>query len=227
MKAVKDIYILIGPPGAGKGSLSQLCKKQLGWSHLSTGDLCRQHITRMTEIGKKIDQAIKAGKLIDDTLMVSMVASWIQAAGFESSGIILDGFPRTVAQAGALDALFADNDFRHVSVTVVAMKIGDDRVINRLKTRFVCQRDECQAVYSGAALLDEKKSICTECGGQLIQRIDDQDDVIFERLKMYHYYAEDLLNYYRSSACKIIDLDVEVPLDLVFKKFVDATGARV
>ena len=129
MKSVKDIYIFVGPPGSGKGSLSHLCKKNLGWAHLSTGNLCRQHIARMTDIGLKIDHAIKSGKLIDDELMIDMVASWIQEATELSSGIILDGFPRTVAQARALDYLFAQDNFNNSSVTVVSMNIHDDHVM--------------------------------------------------------------------------------------------------
>ncbi len=184
----------------------------------------RQHIARMTDIGMKIDHAIKSGKLIDDELMIDMVASWIQEATESSSGIILDGFPRTVAQARALDYLFAQDTFNNSSVTIVSMNINDDRVINRLKTRFVCQNDACQVVYSISPTDDSKELICQECGSFVVQRIDDKSEVVFERLKTYHRFADDLLEYYRNSSRKVIDLNVELPLDNVFKAFIESTG---
>lgn len=220
MKSLKNIYIFIGPPGSGKGSLSHLCKKNFGWAHLSTGNLCRQHIAHQTEIGQQIDQIIKMGKLIDDELMIKMVAAWIDEVAQTAQGIILDGFPRTTAQARALDALFAENRFADAGVTVVTMNIHDDRVINRLRTRYVCQREGCQAIYScvtGQCPTDMK---CQECGASIVQRADDSDNVVHERLKTYHHYADDLLNYYRGSYRKIIDLNVEEPLDTVFQSFV-------
>ncbi|MBY0109876.1 MAG: nucleoside monophosphate kinase [Candidatus Babeliaceae bacterium] len=224
MKSVKDIYILIGPPGSGKGSLSHLLKKNLGWAHLSTGNLCRQHITRMTDIGLKIDHAIKSGKLIEDKLMITMVASWIQEATIASSGIILDGFPRTVAQARALDYIFNQDSFKNSSITIVSMNINDDHVINRLRTRYVCQNDACQAVYSIISHQHHTNLECQECGSPVIQRIDDKGDIVFERLKIYHRFADDLLDYYRNSSHKVIDLNVEMPLENVFKMFIQSAG---
>lgn len=224
MKPLKDIYIFIGPPGSGKGSLSHLCKKTFGWAHLSTGNLCRQHIARMTHIGTQIDTAIKSGKLISDDLMIEMVYQWIQEVAETSQGIILDGFPRTVSQARALDALFSQKKFSDSTVTIVAMNIHDDNVIDRLRTRFVCQNDACQAVYSFLPSQVNQPLLCQECGNPLTQRVDDKSDVVYERLKTYHHYADDLLEYYRSSLCKMINLNVELPLDTVFQTFIESAG---
>lgn len=224
MKIVKDIYIFIGPPGSGKGSLSHLCKKKLGLTHLSTGNLCRQHITRMTDIGIRIDRAIKSGKLIDDDLMVEMVSSWIPEAVNSSAGIILDGFPRTVAQARALDALFSREHFKGTVVTVVAMNINDDHVVDRLRARFVCEEESCQAVYSFTPKTGGAVIACEECGSTLVQRTDDKSDVVYERLRVYHRYADDLLKHYRDSSYRVIDLNVEFPLEHVFKTFIESTG---
>jgi adenylate kinase len=165
--------------------------------------------------------------LIDDELMIDMVASWIQEATESASGIILDGFPRTVAQARALDYLFAQDNFNNSSVTVVSMNINDDHVINRLKTRFVCQSDSCQVVYSILPHQEDIDLVCQECGSLIVQRIDDKSDVVFERLKTYHRFADDLLDYYRNSSRKVIDLNVELPLDNVFKAFIESTGKLV
>ncbi len=98
MSTERSIVIFIGPPGAGKGSLSQLCVKELGWAQLSTGNLCRYHITEQTELGKQIDLAIKSGKLISDGVIVDMVDKALPETFKQSPIVILDGFPRTVAK---------------------------------------------------------------------------------------------------------------------------------
>lgn len=223
MTADKKIYIFVGPPGSGKGSLSYLCKKNLGWAHLSTGNLCRQHIGRMTDIGQQIQSAINAGKLIDDQLMITMVERWVDEWMQSATALILDGFPRTVAQARALDRLFTQR-FNNAESVVVTMKISDNLVISRLKTRYVCQNEECQTVYALTGLQAQTQVVCKECSSTLVQRNDDTSDVVQERLKTYHRYAADLLAYYRGMGRKIIDLNVELPLEHVFNTFVASTG---
>ncbi len=224
MKPLKDVYIFIGPPGSGKGSLSYLCKKRFGWAHLSTGNLCRQHITQKSPLGIQIDQAINAGKLISDDLMIAMVAEWMTEVMQTAQGVIFDGFPRTVAQAEALATLFSKKEELHAQVTIVIMNINDEIVMKRLKTRFVCQKDSCQAVYSCETVGGRQLVSCPECGGALIQRTDDQSTVAHERLKTYHRHAGDLVGYYRNSQEKVIDLDVTSPLEQVFESFARSTG---
>src|SRR5438105_2140053 len=101
-----NIFIFLGPPGSGKGSVSRLCIKDLGWVQLSTGNLCRKHIAKQTEIGKEIDFAIKSGKLVSDDLITNMVLEWFQKDFDDSHTVILDGYPRTIMQAQAFTKLF-------------------------------------------------------------------------------------------------------------------------
>ncbi len=144
--AQKDIFIFLGPPGSGKGSLSHLCVKRLGWQQLSTGNLCREHIAQQTDIGKQIDFAIKSGKLISDSLIIEMASAWLKKT-FEHTGIVIfDGFPRTVPQAQALHEIITSLD--DVTMNVVRMDIPFETVVYRLLARSICQNNKCQSVYS-------------------------------------------------------------------------------
>ena len=105
MNNQKNLIVFMGPPGAGKGSLSQLCVDEFGWVQLSTGFLCRKHIAAQTTIGRQIDFFIKSGKLVDDSLIVDMVEEWLAEQIDQQRGVILDGFPRSVVQAQALDEI--------------------------------------------------------------------------------------------------------------------------
>ena len=103
--SIDRVILFIGPPGSGKGTLSQKCVQKLGWQQISTGDLCRRHIAKQTEIGKSIDFAIKSGKLVSDGLISQMVFDWFRQENIESDVVILDGYPRTVNQAKDFDEL--------------------------------------------------------------------------------------------------------------------------
>jgi adenylate kinase family enzyme len=130
------VFIFIGPPGAGKGSLSTLCVRRFGWVQISTGNLCRKHIAEQTKIGKEIDLIIKSGKLINDDLINTMVFEWFNEHAGRSSGIIFDGYPRTVAQAEAFGAMLNEM-FPAVRVHVVLFELADDVVVDRLCSRYV------------------------------------------------------------------------------------------
>ena len=118
MNPKKSVFIFIGPPGSGKGTLSHLCVSSLRWVQLSTGNLCRKHIAEQTEIGKQIDFALKSGKLVSDSLINAMVHDWFSMTIQEADNIILDGYPRTVAQAEALHEYLQKN-LSHVDVQVI------------------------------------------------------------------------------------------------------------
>ncbi len=170
----KDLIVFIGPPGAGKGSLSQLCTSQFGWMQLSTGFLCRKHIAEQTPIGKQIDFSMKSGKLVDDALIVQMVEEWLVAHASEYHGIILDGFPRTVTQAQALAALLSKK-VPFCRLNVVRLTACDTTIVERLASRFVCENKDCQKVYSVAdgALQPHKMGKCDDCSSSLVRRSDD------------------------------------------------------
>jgi adenylate kinase len=216
------IFIFIGPPGSGKGTLADLCTKRFGWLQISTGNLCRKHIAEQTEIGKEIDLIIKSGKLINDDLITSMVVDWLSENAQEVSGIILDGYPRTVVQArdfdNSLNALYPQ-----AREKVVLFSIPDDVVINRLCRRFVCQNKDCQAIYStlndSQALLGQEKLFCKECGFVLGRRPDDEESSIKKRLVIYHKHKQDLIDYYSNQGTEFIEIDASKPLKEVFESF--------
>ena len=141
MNQATKIFIFIGPPGAGKGSLASLCVKHFDWLQISTGNLCRKHIAEQTKIGKEIDLIIKSGKLINDSLINSMVFEWLNEHVGRASGVIFDGYPRTVAQAEAFDALI-DSQLSDVQVKVILFELSDDVVVNRLCSGPLGRRDD-------------------------------------------------------------------------------------
>ena len=139
MSKQKKIYIFIGPPGSGKGSLSVLCVQHLGWKQISAGSLCRREIRCGSELGKQIDFTIKSGKLVPDGLIARMVEGVLQEQMITTARpIILDGFPRTVAQAQELDAVLSKETFAEASLVIVRLCISDDIILKRLLSRLIC-----------------------------------------------------------------------------------------
>jgi len=216
----KNIFIFIGPPGSGKGSLSELCVRNLDWAQISTGNLCREHIMKQTEIGKQIDFAIKSGKLVSDGLIVDMVDDWLQKSLISKECVIFDGFPRTVAQADALGSLLGEK-FKSSDLNIVRLLIDDETIIARLLGRYICQNDKCQAVYSlvNSSLAPKKQGICDVCESSLIRRTDDNEMSIRERLSTYHQHEKKLLDFYQNKGEAVIEFNVNKPLEKVFENF--------
>lgn len=226
----KHIIIFIGPPGSGKGSLSQLCVKKLGWAQLSTGDLCRRHIAEKTEIGEQIDLIIQSGKLISDDLMIEMVEGWLLDKFKDLDVLILDGFPRTIAQAQALSALLKKEAFSSVKLHVVLLLLPDKIVEHRLTSRLVCPTKGCGAVYSKIvpALAPQVAMICDRCPGvSLVVRSDDTSEAVKRRLKSYHKHSQELLVYYKSIGQKMHELVPDKPLQEVFDDFMHVIGGEL
>jgi adenylate kinase len=223
-----DLFIFIGPPGSGKGSLSHLCTKQLGWLQLSTGNLCRKHIAEQTEIGKQIDFAIKSGKLVSDSLVTSAVESWFSENIGATSGIILDGYPRTLAQAQALHQLVAQGRYP-LRVTVVRFSLADEKILARLCNRYVCVNVDCQSVYSlaqSSGMMPKNNMTCDNCGQKLIRRKDDEEIAVIERLKIYHKHEQELLDFYQNIQQPITEFNVERSLDNIFEDFKKLVGTQ-
>lgn len=217
----KKIYLFIGPPGSGKGSLSKLCIREFGWDQLSTGNLCRQHIAQQTEIGKQIDFAIKSGNLISDDLVTSMMEGWLSEVLADTRGIIFDGFPRTVMQARAFYDLLM-NKLRTISLTIIKLTVPSDEIIVRLSGRYICINKKCQAVYSllaGSKLKPKNELVCDDCSQELMRRNDDEEESVRERLKIYYMHEGDLLDFYKQKAYQIIELDGAKSLNVIFEDF--------
>lgn len=227
MSKQKHIFIFIGPPGAGKGSLSQLCRKRLGLAQLSTGDLCRRHIAEKTEIGQQIDFFIQSGKLIPDSLVIDMVEKWLLEKFQNLDALILDGFPRTLAQAEALDELLMKDEFSSVQLNVLELNIDDQIIIDRLSSRLICPNKECGSVYSkkDPQLAPREAMMCDYCPGvQLIVRSDDTPESVVRRLESYHKHAQELVKYYEDKGRFVYQLAVDRPIEEVYSDFVKLAG---
>jgi adenylate kinase len=221
----KDIYIFVGPPGSGKGTLSEWCVKSFGWKQLSTGNLCRQHIADETVIGRQIDFAMKSGKLIPDTIVTDMVLDWLMYKIQKASAVILDGFPRTVPQAELLCSALQRSGYEG-QVCVIEFEIDDDIVIQRLAARYMCANQNCQAVYSlmsGSLCGPSNDSmLCDRCGFKLMRRNDDVEFFVKERLETYHHHKDSIMDFYRRSKVPVKKINAQVPLGLLFSQFENA-----
>ena len=224
MKMQKDIFVFFGPPGSGKDSLSRLCVKRLGWQQLSTGNLCRDHIARQTALGKQIDLSIKSGKLISDSLIIDMVNNWLDTVGEGTSKVIFDGFPRTVAQAGAFHELLYQ--LKGIRLRLVQLTLADEEVVYRLLARSICRNNECQRVYSlhkHSHLQPRHELMCDDCESPLMRRSDDARDAILERLRIYHQHEQNVLEFYRQQGQDIATVHANVSLEDVYSKLLQVT----
>lgn len=183
--------IIFGPPGAGKGTQSDVIKERLGVFHLSTGDMLREAIKNQTETGKLAKQYTDSGKLVPDEVVIKIVEEKVASVG--DSGVLFDGFPRTLAQAESLDAMLARLG-RKVDA-VIALIAPDDDIVNRLTGRRMCQA--CNIIYHIKAKPPKKEGVCDNCGKDLIIRDDDREEVIRLRLATYHGQTKPVMDYYR------------------------------
>lgn len=179
--------VLMGPPGAGKGTQGELLSKKLGIDTISTGVMLRTAIKEQTEIGKQVEAIINDGKLVPDDVMVKLVKERLQKPDC-ANGFILDGFPRTTAQAEALTESGVKID------KVLSLEVDDDVIVERLSSRRECSK--CGAPYNVISNKPKKEGVCDKCGGGLIQRADDNPDTIQNRLNVYHTQTEPIKAYY-------------------------------
>ena len=176
--------ILLGAPGAGKGTQAKLLAAKNGLAHLSTGDILRDEVTRDTELGRKAKGYMNRGDLVPDELIIDMIEGRLD----EDGGFILDGFPRTVTQAEALEKITAID-------VVINIALTRDEVIRRLSSRRVCR--DCGKIYNLLYNSPKNEGVCDACGGNLFQREDDRRDVIENRYDVYIDVTAPLINFYK------------------------------
>jgi adenylate kinase len=183
--------ILFGPPGAGKGTQAERLRSDFQLPFISTGEMLRANVKEGTELGRRAQEYMDAGELVPDELIVAMVADRLQQDDAQD-GFILDGFPRTIEQADALDKQLADLGRRVTAALLI--DVPDDEVIRRLAGRRVCVKTG----HNYHVELDPPKhdGVCDQDGSRLIQRDDDQPDVIRNRLRVYHEKTAPLIDYY-------------------------------
>jgi adenylate kinase len=180
--------LMLGPPGAGKGTQAERFAKAHGIPKISTGDILREAVKAGTPLGLQAKATMDRGDLISDDIVIGIVRERL-ALPDTAQGFILDGFPRTVAQAAALDAIMAGRD----PLIVVDISVAEGELVRRLASRRVC--GSCGLNADGDAALG---STCQRCGGTLKQRADDGESVVRERLIVYHRNTEPLIDYYRA-----------------------------
>jgi adenylate kinase len=184
--------ILMGPPGAGKGTQAKLLQERFDVPHISSGDLLRSAVRRKTPQGVQAKRFMDRGELVPDEVILGTIEDWLRQNDC-SKGVILDGFPRTVAQADALDAMLKTMGTRIDNVTSIV--VPRDELVKRLSGRRTCR--ECGALYHIIFDPPSNPNMCNKCNGELYQRDDDQEDTIIARLEVYERQTAPLLALYR------------------------------
>ncbi|HBT20950.1 MAG TPA: adenylate kinase [Peptococcaceae bacterium] len=185
--------ILLGPPGSGKGTQAEFIKKKLGISHISTGDMFRKAIEEGTELGRKAKEYLDSGQLVPDEITVGIVRERLNESDCER-GFLLDGFPRTVTQAEALDEILKEKGVELDAV--ININVSREELIKRLTGRRICRN--CGATYHIIFNPPAVENTCDKCGGELYQRKDDTEETIINRLEVYKKQTEPLIQYYEN-----------------------------
>ncbi|MDH5419434.1 MAG: adenylate kinase [Candidatus Bathyarchaeota archaeon] len=209
--------VLLGPPGAGKGTQASRLVVVLGVPHVSTGDMVREEIKAMTDLGEAIRKYSDKGVLVPDKFITRLLAKRLRKPDCQK-GFILDGFPRTIQQAGALDRISKID-------LAINLNVPDEIIIQRLSNRLTCR--ECGAIYNRLTLKPRRANICDKCNGELYQREDDKPEVIQERLNVYRKKTEPLIEYYkRRSLLKDVHCDdLMTPPEVTFEKIKSITDS--
>jgi adenylate kinase len=186
------ILVLLGPPGAGKGTQAALLEKERSLVKLSTGDMLRAAVAAGTELGRKAGDIMERGQLVPDDLVIGLIAERLDA-GSDGNGFILDGFPRTLAQAEALDRLLKERGQQLDAV--VEMRVDGEALVRRITGRFSC--GNCGEGYHEDFKMPKVPGVCDRCGStEFVRRRDDNEEVVRQRLHAYHAQTEPLIAYY-------------------------------
>jgi len=205
----RRVFILLGPPGAGKGTQAKRIAKQCGVPHLSTGDMMRDAVARGTDLGKIVGPIMQRGELVPDELVMKMVEERLKQPDC-AAGCLFDGFPRTLPQAEGLDAIMRRGGFG--KPLVVDLAVSNEKLLRRLTGRRTCSvGGEIYNVYDAPPKVD---GICDSDGGKLVQRADDRDEVVSQRLAAYEKATKPLAEYYRRQGV-LQEVDASASVDEV------------
>ncbi len=185
--------ILLGPPGAGKGTTAKLLHEVDGSVQISTGDILRGEVRAQTPLGQEAKRYMDAGDLVPDALILGMMENRLLQPDC-ANGFVLDGFPRTIAQAEALEAKL--NEMALPLDGVVSLEVCRETIIDRLTTRRTCANPQCQAIYNVKSEPPKVAGVCDRCGGELVQREDETEEAISRRLETYETKTAPLVQYY-------------------------------
>ena len=211
--------VMLGAPGAGKGTQADKIAEKYNIPHISTGDIFRSNIKAGTELSKNAKSFIDQGLLVPDEVTIGMLLDRIHEADCEN-GYILDGFPRTIPQAESLTAALEENgeaiDF------ALDVEVPDANIVNRMAGRRACLK--CGATYHTEFAAPKKEGICDKCGSELVLRDDDKPETVQKRLEVYHEQTHPLIDYYKKKGV-LHAIDGTLSMETVFKNIVDILGA--
>lgn len=209
------VFILLGPPGAGKGTHAHPLSQTFSLPHISTGELFREHIRNQTPLGKLAQQVIDEGKFVSDEMVTEMLFKRLEERDTRQ-GFILDGFPRTLPQAILFEPLSAKYE-----ITVLNFEITTETLIERILGRLACKK--CAKPYHLKFSPPKKENICNECGALLYQRADDNKTALKERLKIYHTLTTPLIDYYKEKG-SLVTINAEQSESKVFEEILHHLG---
>ncbi|MDT7907839.1 MAG: adenylate kinase [Candidatus Calescibacterium sp.] len=199
MQEGKIVVILFGPPGSGKGTQGKMIAEEIGIPHIATGDIMRQAISDGTELGLKVKEFVGKGLLVPDEIVIQIIEERLKKDDTKN-GFILDGFPRTIPQAVALDELFQKINIQNYKV--IWLDVPDEEIVKRISGRRTCKN--CQAVYNIYFNPPKVDGICDVCGGELFIREDDKEEKVKKRLEVFREQTLPLIDYYQKKRRKII-----------------------
>ncbi len=212
------ILILLGAPGVGKGTQGELIAKEYGIPQISTGDILRREVKEGTQLGREAKKYMDSGALVPDDVIVKMMENRIKENDCKN-GFILDGFPRTVAQAEALDVMLKQNGL--ALDKVILIDVPKEEIIDRLTGRRVCSK--CGAVYHIKNNPPKNDGVCDKCGGKLIQRSDDTKEVVENRLDVYEKSTMPLIEYYEKTD-KLVRINGIGDINEIFSNIKEVLG---
>ena len=204
--------ILLGAPGAGKGTQAKMISEKYGIPQIATGDMLREAVAKGTELGKKAKEYMDRGELVPDEIVIGIVKERLQQPDCEK-GFILDGFPRTLAQAEALDEML--KELGKEIDAVINISVPEEEVVKRIAYRRTCRN--CGAVYHLIYNPPKEDGKCDKCGGELYQRDDDKEETVRERFKVYRERTEPLIDYYKKKGL-LYDVDGTKDINGVFEE---------
>jgi len=199
MQEGKIVVILFGPPGSGKGTQGKMIAEEIGIPHIATGDIMRQAISDGTELGLKVKEFVGKGLLVPDEIVIQIIEERLKKDDTKN-GFILDGFPRTIPQAVALDELFQKINIQNYKI--IWLDVPDEEIVKRISGRRTCKN--CQAVYNIYFNPPKVDGICDVCGGELFIREDDKEEKVKKRLEVFREQTLPLIDYYQKKRKKII-----------------------
>jgi len=206
--------IFLGPPGAGKGTQAKILVEKYAIPQISTGDMLRDHVAKGTELGVKAKEYMEKGQLVPDEIILGMVKERLSQQDAQK-GFILDGFPRTVAQAEALDKILEEMDKK--IEYVLALIVPDEELVSRLTGRRTCKN--CGMMYHIKFKPPKVEGKCDSCGGELYQRPDDNEETVRNRLKVYHKQTSPLIEYYRKKGV-LFEVDGSKGIDEITQQLI-------